>query len=239
MNNQTVSHFLKDFYWTLPFITFLAGYQVFNLFYKTHVIETPHLVGKQIHEAMALLSHSKMNARLIMQKEDADLPEGTILSQIPSPGQSIKPHQTLFLVASKQPLKKATPVLCNRFYNDIIPFLKEHKIRHKAFFIETNHPEGLCIGQIPEAGKPLEKGGVTLYFAIDSNAQALFPDLHGVAVTHVKEFLQQYGITPTLFHINTISEHHQCTHCTVKEQKPLAGSFINSKKPFSVQLKVS
>jgi beta-lactam-binding protein with PASTA domain len=238
MKNQTIASFAKDFYWTFPFLLFLAGYQSFNLFYKTHIIQAPHLVGKTLQKSMAILAQSKMNVRLITQKEDPDLPEGTILSQIPASGQTIKPHQTIFIVASKHPEKLKTPQLRGRFHDEIVGSLKEQKIRHKAFFIETSRPEGLCLAQIPQEGEPLGNDGLTLYFATDNNSYVLFPDLEGISVEDATDFLSGYGITPTIFHIHGTSEKHNCSNCKVKEQKPLSGSFVNLKKPFLVQLKV-
>ena len=238
MHNQTVLSSLKEFYWTIPFLLFLAGYQSFNLFYKTHIIKTPHLVGKTIQESLAILAQSKLNTRLITQKEDPDLQEGTVLSQIPAAGQTIKPHQTIFLVASKHPVGQTTPKVRGLFHNEIVVMLKEKKVRHKAFFLEVPHPEGLCISQIPQEGEPLPSDGLTLYFATDSNAHVLFPALEGLLVEDVIHFLAGYGIEPQIFHLNNPGQKHTCSHCTVKEQKPLPGSFVNLKKPFLVQLKV-
>ncbi len=237
MKQNILTEFVKEFYWTVPFLLFLAGYQTFNLFYKTHVIQTPHLVGKTVQESLAVLAQSKMNVRLITQKEDPDLPEGTVLTQIPAPGQKIKPHQTVFIVASKHPETMNTPQLRGKFHDEVVNYLKSEKIRHKTFFIETSRPEGLCLAQIPQAGQPLENDGITLYFATDRNASVLFPDLKGVTVQEAQEFLAQYNITPSVFHLRAHSDNHDCSDCVIKEQKPLAGSFVNLKKPFSVQLK--
>lgn len=238
MNYKALVPYLREFTWALPFVFFLIGYQSFNLLYKSHVITMPHLVGKPLHEALEILSYSKLNTRVTNQKEDPDIKEGTVLQQNPLPEQKIKPHQTVFLITAKQPVRKKTPHFRGKSYLQCMDILKEQRIRHKAFFIEVSHPEGMCIAQIPNTDEPLAQDGTTLYFAIDSNAQVLFPDFKGLSLEEVKRFLEGYSITPTVFHTHSVSERHQCTRCTIKEQKPLAGSFVNVKKPFTVQLKV-
>lgn len=238
MNSKLLQIRLKDFYWCIPFISFLIGYQLLNLFFKTHAIETPHIVGKTLQESLAVLSPAKLNTRLVAQKEDADIKEGTILNQMPVAGQRIKPHQTVFVVASKHPVRKKAPQVQGQMLANIKAMLKEKKIRYKVFFLEVAQPEGLCITQIPKSGTPLPKEGMTLYCAIDTNAQVLFPKLEGTTVEDTLRFLEEYGITPRIFHINQVSERHECSRCIVKEQKPLPGSLVNLKDPLSVQLKV-
>ena len=128
--------------------------------------------------------------------------------------------------------------LLGLFHNDIVEFLKEQKIRFKSFFFESHHPEGFCIAQIPKPGDELEPEGLTLYFATTQKTATLFPSFEGLPIDQVQSFLEDNGIKPQIFHTRSVSKHHNCLHCTVKEQKPLAGSFINLKQNFSVQLKV-
>jgi serine/threonine-protein kinase len=229
---------IKEFFWTLPFIFFIVGYQAINLFYKTHSIQTPCLIGKTLQQSLEILADSQLNTRLIKEKEDTDIEEGIVLNQNPAPGQNIKPHQTIFLVASKHPTQKATPQIQGLFYDDIIRSLKEQKIRFKSFFLESNHPEGLCIGQIPEPGQKLAPEGLILYFATTQKTATLFPSFEGLYLEQVASFLESNGIKPKVFHTRTPSKNHDCSYCIVKEQKPLPGSFVNLKNSVSVQLKV-
>lgn len=187
---------------------------------------------------MSILAQSKLNARLIRQKEDPDLQEGTILNQIPSAGQLIKPHQTIFLVVSRHPQRENTPLLKGKFNKDCIDILRKRKIRYHAFSLQAPQPKDLCIAQIPEPDQPLSTDGVTIYFAADSNADVIFPDFVGYSVHEVSQFLAEYGIKPQIFHLNRSVENHSCSGCIIKEQRPLAGSFVNLKTPFLVQLKV-
>lgn len=238
MKLHAITSFLKEFFWITPFLCFLGGYQILNFFFRTHTIQTPCLIGKTVQQSLEILTHSQLNTRLIKEKEDPDLPEGMVLDQTPKPGQHIKPHQTIFLVASKHPAQKSTPQITGLFENEIKQLLKKERIRFKLFGLEVPHPEGLCIAQIPEPGAPLPPEGVISYYSQSNQTLTLFPQLEGLSLQEVLTFLENNGIKPQVFHSTSISNKHNCTYCTVKEQKPLPGSFVNLKEPFSVQLKV-
>lgn len=230
--------FFKHFFWILPFICFLLGYQILNFTYRSHNIDTPHLVGKNIQQALIELSAHTLNVRLLNEKEDIHIPVGTVLSQIPLPNQKIKPHQTVLLTTSKHPQQSTTENFIGKQKEEIESFLKQKKIRYKKFFIESLAQEKSCITQFPTAGKALSKDGMILYFSRDTSQMVLFPSFEKQRVEDVKIFLKQYGLTPTIFHTSGHSSKHTCKECVIKEQKPLAGSFVNLKDPFSIQLKV-
>lgn len=235
---KTIFSFFRQFFWTTPFICFLLGYYLLNFFYKSHNIAMPHLVGKQIQQALIELSSHTLNSRILAEKEDPHVPVGTILSQIPLPTQKVKPHQTVLLTTAKHPQQQSALDFKGKQETDIETFLKNHKIRYKKFFIESLTPEKNCITHIPAPGKQLSKDGMILYFSHDTSHMVLFPSFEKQPVEDVKIFLKQYGLTPTIFHTSSHSDKHTCKECTVKEQKPLAGSFVNLKDPFSIQLKV-
>src|SRR5436190_17855406 len=99
---------IKNYLWIFPFLSFILGYYCTQWFFHTDAIITPHLIGKQIHEIVPIISHCRLNLRLINQKEEIDLPEGIILNQTPTAGTGIKPNQPIFIVTTKKP--KALPV---------------------------------------------------------------------------------------------------------------------------------
>jgi hypothetical protein len=235
---QYIIHFFKQFFWITPFICFLLGYQILNFAYKSHNIDTPHLVGKSLQQALTELSSYTLNVRLLNEKEDIHIPVGTVISQIPLPNQKIKPHQTVLLTTSKHPQQEAAPQFIGQEEDTAEDFLKKNKIRYKKFFLKSLGQEKICISQLPTAGKELSKDGMIIYFSHDTSQMVLFPNLQNQSVQEVKNFLNQYQLIPTVFHTTTQSNKHVCKHCVIKEQKPLPGSFINLQEPFSIQLKV-
>src|SRR3990170_445622 len=81
---------IKNYLWILPFLFFIGGYTLSRLFFHTDAIEAPSLIGKSLHEACTITSDLNLNTKIIEHKDNPDLPEGTVLLQIPAAGQSVK-----------------------------------------------------------------------------------------------------------------------------------------------------
>jgi beta-lactam-binding protein with PASTA domain len=229
---------LKQFLWSLPFFCFLAGYYLTDYLLYVPSIETPGLIGKNINYAIILLSGHNLNLRIIQEKEDNDLPEGTIIHQSPSAGQKVKANQTIFCVTSHQAQTKTAPNLINLPLESITERLKKERIRTKAYLIPCNHKEGICIAQFPSAQEPLHQRSIITYISAGNKKPVLFPNLQGNEIGQVEEFLMLYGIKPLIFHASPIDKQHHCKTCRVIEQKPLPGSIIDMSKPLHVQVQV-
>src|SRR5690606_10888770 len=93
---------IKNYLFVLPFCRFILGYSIMYKIFNTCTVETPHLIGKYIHEVLPALTQYNLNLRLIEQKEDSEIPEGIIISQIPTSGSIIKPHQSIFVITTKK-----------------------------------------------------------------------------------------------------------------------------------------
>ena len=232
---------IKQYVWIAPFLSFLAGYLVLQRISHVNSFKTPALVGQSLQPAIATLSAHNLNVCLITQKEDPDLPQGTILSQTPQAGQVIKPHQSVYIVISKKPQKIAAPLLINKSHTIINKELDALGIRNKTYYLTSNRPCHSCIAQLPAAGIQLEENKIITYFSGGNDRPALIPNLKGKSVPDVIAFLQQYTNLPEIIHITKQHENHTCNaKCTVVDQRPLAGSIItlNPHKTPLIQLQV-
>ena len=153
----------KNILWLVPFICFLSGYMIVRSLFHINTISTPSVVGKHLYEAFALLSNQHLNVRLLAQKEDADLPNGTVINQVPSPGQMVKPRQTVFLALSKQPPIPIAPQLIGKHYQTIKNEIRSAKLRFKAYFLESPYPANTCIAQMPSPHKSLSDNILIVY----------------------------------------------------------------------------
>ncbi len=226
----------KHILWLAPFICFLSGYLIIQSFFHITTISTPSVVGQPLYEACALLSNNHLNIRLLAQKEDSDLPNGTVISQVPSPGQIVKPRQTVFLALSKQPPLPQAPQLVGRDLRAIKQELQMAKLRFKTYFLESSYPKNGCIAQIPAPHEPLTNTTLIVYVSRGTSKPIVWPHFEGKAMDEVVEFLAQYNITP---HI--IQEHrNSAENPIITDQRPLAGSLIclHGEQPPIVQLHV-
>ncbi|HLW73427.1 MAG TPA: PASTA domain-containing protein [Candidatus Babeliales bacterium] len=230
---------IKKYLWIMPFLSFLLGYCIMQRLFRTTESITPHLVGKQVHEILPLITQHNLNIRLIDHKEEADLPEGIILNQTPAAGTAIKPNQPLFLVTTKKPLAVRAPQCIGIKLDELMPQLHTEGIRPRIYHLPHSYPEKICFAQSPQPHEPLEKNRLILYVSSGDNKPIIWPDLTGFPLQNVVEFLEMYQIEP---HIINDSPHKQYTHThyTVTDQRPFAGTLLtlDEHKPLSVQLRV-
>ncbi len=232
---------LKKIKWLIPFMLFFLGYFMPHIFFKIDSIEVPNVLGKQSHEALTLLGNAQINSRVVCYKEDQTLPAGTVLTQIPAPGQSIKPHQTIFLTISNCAAPLTTPSYIGQpLTEDTIKHFKKQAIKFKKICLSSTTPQGNCIAQIPSPNTISLNKSLILYIASQNNSQVIFPNFEDINCIEVTQFLTEKNIPYKIIHSATQPADHDCTtsQCIVFEQRPLAGSFINLQDPISVSIKV-
>jgi len=229
---------LKEYLWLFPFFSFLAGYFLLNWIYHSKKCETPALIGKPLQEAIRLVSNQNLNFRLIEEREDEELPQGTIITQNPHPHMTIKPNKTIFCMASKKPVTVAPNFMC-KTYEAIAATLQELGLHGMYHLVESIYPEGTCFAQTPRPQSILETKSLTLYISADSAKPLLFPNLKNQPVPDAIELLKPYGLTPLITHYSQ-QEPHDCKRCIVTDQRPLSGTIVtlDSQRPLHVQLQV-
>jgi hypothetical protein len=240
IKHSSLKSFFSRSLWIVPFIFFLCGYFTVDLFLHRSYTTTPNILGRSLSEATFTLSAENLNLRLLSFKEDEKVKEGIILSQNPTPASSIRPQQTVFVIVSCKKMRPKTPDCVNKQYETLQSELTEQEINHKVHYLPSNHPSGSCIAQTPEAGTDLPAQPLILYVSqkIDSTL-VLLPSFKERSVEEVITFLKENKIPFSLFHQHFIEADHTCTACTIMEQKPLTGSFIDIRNPPTVHLKVN
>lgn len=232
---------LQNYLWSIPFLSFLAGYFALQRISNVDHLAAPTIVGRQLQNAVAELSDKNLNLRLITQKEDPDLPEGTILSQTPAPGQKIKPHQSMYVVISKTARSIAAPNLLNKPHLIIKKELESLGVRQKNHILSSNRPSNRCIAQTPAPGKLIQNGKITTYLSSGNKKPVLVPNLKGKSVSDVAEFLHQFNVKLEILHASGKLNGHTCdSDCIISDQRPLAGSIVtlDDQKPLLVHLQV-
>ena len=60
----------STYLWLLPFLSFLCGYQLIRSLYTVNTLTTPSIIGKEIQDAIKILSDNNLNPRILTEKED-------------------------------------------------------------------------------------------------------------------------------------------------------------------------
>ncbi len=224
----------RTFIWLTPFACAIAGYQLCFLLFSTNHVTTPDIVGTTLHNAAVALAQRELNPRILRQVEDASLPEGTVLKQAPAAGETVRPHQPVFLVITTQPPPKRAPSTHGSTHDHIVARCREQHIRCRVHPVASNQPAGTCIAQSPAPDVALGKEPLLIYASAPQPEHVLLPDFVGKNLHEVIEFLEPYGIAVTIEGTMPAKHHLRI----VTEQKPLAHSLINLAQAPSVHLRV-
>jgi len=227
---------LQSLSWIFPFLSFISGYYCLHTLYTVPELVTPNVVGKQLPEAVKVLSDYNLNTRLLAIKEDSDLPDYTIVSQTPRQDAKIKAHQSVFLVLTRQPEKPLAPPFIGESAANIQESVRKANIHCKLYWIKSPHPAGHCIAQFPLPKEPLENNFLICYISTGNKKAVLWPDFRGKTLASVKEFLDEHAITPEIQGVPG-----KKGEPLVTDQRPLPGSIINlhaDEKP-AIQLHIS
>lgn len=224
-------------FWIFPFFFFISGYLTVRSFLHKQLVPVPQLVGSNIADAIKALSAQKLNARILDQKEDLDMPEGTVISQSPMQNVKLKIGQPVFIVTTRRPPKSKAQFLYNKPLSLARNNVVENGLNLKSYLIPSNLQKNICIAQQVKPNEELNSKNIVAYFSQGKTPLRIMPNFKGLVVQDVKEFLKKYNIN---LNLQGDTESNNIKKNTfkriVKEQRPLAGSLINLNKLNTVTL---
>ena len=200
--------------------------------FETTTCLSPSIVGMHVNDALKITSKHSLNLRLLSQKEDNDIPTGTIISQTPRPGKKMKAHQPLYIVVSKQIRMQTAPVLIGKTYQEIEKMCHKHELSCTHYAIPSIDSSNRCFAQIPRAQMPMTDNVLISYRGTDNKGAVIFPYLKGSKLCDVKQFLEDHGCRISCKSPPTIPD----TQLIVTDQRPMAGSLIKNPNEIVVQL---
>jgi serine/threonine-protein kinase len=230
---------LSRFLWICPFLSFITGYLLIGFLSGSTTVVTPSVVGQQLDKAALWLSQKNLNLRIVGHKDEADLPEGTIVSQTPSAGTAIKERQSLYLVIARKPAPLQVPNLRNKMADEATKIIETQSLQPKVVALPADIATPQCIAQYPAPEMASLDQSVIVY-TIQNQKPMIMPNLRKKSVEDVLSFLHLHGINAEILHTQPTLAGHQCTHCIITDQRPLSGSLIilNPHKPLTIQLQV-
>jgi len=227
--------YINHVLWILPFVAFILGYLVLSLVVGTESLPAPQLVGQRLNDAVAVLAPYKLTLRILDEIEEPSMPEGTVLSQHPAPGQKIKVYQSIGVVVSRKQKQEHAPQLVGKTLEEIRELVTQQGLRIKAYKIESSvYPTNQCISQSPAAGFDVQDKLITVYISSGLPALRLMPDCKGMQLGTVLEFFKTHGIVPVVIP----AAEGDPSNFKVIAQRPPSGSFIDCTHPPAIELKV-
>jgi beta-lactam-binding protein with PASTA domain len=224
--------------WVLPFLSFIAGYVLLHSVSYREVVQAPAVVGLPLAQAVKVLSGCRLNARILTEKEDADLPEGSVISQSPVAGKKIKAYQSIFLVVTRHADKAHAPLFSGLMLSQVQARAQEHNIHLKTYYLPAQAPYNTCIAQNVAEHEELDTPAMLVYVSQGAPTLRVFPTLKQHKVAAVTKFLKNYGLTVITNYVNGRPA-TPTKHSRVLEQYPAAGSLVDIIKLSSVLITIS
>ena len=229
----------KNLFWLFPFAGFFAGYVICFLLLQKSEIIVPSALGKNIHEAAGAFSACDLGLRVLAEREDAILPDGVILDQVPKPGRKCRPNQHVFVVVSKKMSSKIMSDFSNKALPEIYDWANKNKIEVKAVTTASPHPKQFCFAQSPNPGSKITGKRITVYISSGQKAFHIMPKLTGHSFQEAEEALKRVKAEIDVTYNEQTTLFFSTNAGTVLEQKPMPGSIIDLDKPLYVQLIVA
>ena len=224
---MTIRSLISSTLWIWPFATFFGGYQLIRMVTHVQTVTMPTVVGLHLNKAIQILSADQLNARILAEKEDFDLHEGTILSQTPQQGQLVKPHQSVFLVTSRRPYNSRAPKIIGENRVQAQEQARRAHLSLKIYTLESSFPKDSCIAQSILPDKEVKDSLISVYCSEGTTPLRIVPDVKVQKAEEVVSFYGRFNIPVKVMGDPTGS---------IIEQQPLAGTLVDISKPLVIEL---
>lgn len=220
--------------WALPFAAFVCGYFMAAFIFGSSRVSVPAIVGVNAAQAVKMLSQAQLNMRFWGEKEDADLPNGTVVKQEPEPGTQLKQNRSVFVVISRRPGAKVMLSLQGMNLEQSQQTLTSAGVPYKVVFVPSVQPAGTVVAQNPPMGTSVRTSAL-VYVALADDQTFVFPDFRGYSLAQVTDFLTLHNLQ--LSSVQALAPDQPCeASMRVVEQRPLSGTLVELSKVPSIQL---
>lgn len=194
---------LKSLLKILGIFACLAGLSVGMVFLTLRIlvppqkIEVPLLVGKEVKEALVLLGEKDLALKLVDKKYSSQVPEGTIISQFPSPGTKVHKNREIKVFVSGGTRLVTAPSLVGKSKREAIIYLAQRGLKVAAVsYVYAQAPQDEIISQDPSPQTEIDvEDGMNILVSLGTrNIQFYMPDLVGKRIDEVKDLFDKLSL---------------------------------------------
>lgn len=229
---------VEQFLWLAPFVTFALGYLFLSYSFQSKTIKTPHFIGSSLHQAMTHASEQNLRLHIITEREHAHIEPGTILEQKPQPEASIKEKQTVYIITSRSPQQKNSPLILDRTETEIKEICETERIKQKNYYLPSMNFHNKCIAQIPSSNEPIKDSKIIVYIAQEKSPFFILPNFKNLYLNEVIDFLKNEDILFSVYRKTNKLKAPYPEDAIISSQKPLVGSFIKLDHSTHIQLQI-
>jgi serine/threonine-protein kinase len=173
------------------------GWQALNAYLNVPEVSVPDLVGRSLIEAEAIARQRRLNVQVVQQVHNATLPTGSVVSQDPPAGTSVKVNRAVGLVTSLGPEMVIVPDVRRRSLEDTRFTVEQARlvVGEIRETYDDSVPSGFIITQDPAPGASVARG-TPVNLTVSKGQQAIvLPDLVGQMLDDARRALQDLGVT--------------------------------------------
>ncbi|MFC1854439.1 PASTA domain-containing protein [Candidatus Dependentiae bacterium] len=214
-----------------PFFSFILGYGITKFSMDNKKVKIPNVTGKSVQNALKKASSVGLNTRLLESVISNDVPSGTVLSQIPNAGSTVKTGSILFLRVAQKAGKKSTPRIIGQNDDEISRDIELDNFVIKKVCLESTCPENRCFAQYPQASSQMPSNEITAFVSNGPDRRYFLPNFEGKTVQETSQVLEKFEIQVSI-------EKDVEADDLITEQRPLPNSLVDLSKPLTVSLRV-
>lgn len=220
-----------------PFGLFLAGYTGAYFFLQKSYVVVPSLLGKTVREGALLLGERGLFLAILKEQEDSLLPDGTIVHQLPLPGQQSKFQKPVYVTVIKKSEAKRAPAFFGLNKQELEELAKKTHLKINRVSFPASYSRGVCFAQAPMQGEVVPEGVVTVYVAEGGRQLRMVPDVRGLIYEEAGGLLTKAGISYELINVGDEGELDLPEHKIV-DQIPRFGFFMDTEKSLHLKLQL-
>ncbi|MDR1928850.1 MAG: PASTA domain-containing protein [Endomicrobium sp.] len=217
-------------------IIFFATYVAFNNIMKVLVhnkkeVVTPNIIGKNLYEALDIISIKKLGLRKEYEELNQNIQSGIILQQNPRAGMLIREGRIIKIIMNNNSDMVYVPNLIGQTLQNVDVILKRSFLVMGSVFkkFSLNTKKGLIIAQSIMTGSKINKGStidITVSNGIPDEPIILMPNFVNKNLKEAKIWALKYGIN---FNLNE-EENKNIETNTIVNQYPEPDTDITETK---------
>lgn len=173
------------------------GWQALTSYLNVPEVAVPSLVGRSLEDAQRIAQKAHLGVQVVQQSYSATMPLGTVVSQDPPAGRTVKVGRVIELVTSLGPEMVS------------VPDVRRYSLEDARFAIEQAHltvgnvleayddivPSGFVLRQDPAPGARVVRGSLVNLTVSKGQQSLVLPDLVGRSLDDARRILQNLGVT--------------------------------------------
>ena len=213
------------------------GFLTLRILVPSKTIEVPSIAGKEIKEAVIIVSERDLALKIVGQEYSLQVPGGVIISQFPSPGTRVHKNREIEVVVSEGKKVLSVPSLVGKRVREAKVYLSQRGLKFRDLsYVHAELPRGVIIAQDPPPQTNINpREGISVLVSLGKrNPHFYMPNFVGKKVGEVKDLLEK-----TPLKIGRIKESLSLKEeGVVLSQSPLPGSRIDSEIPIDLLVSV-